>query len=99
MSTSGHNTIPQIRQRLNCVIVPPQANHCLPLKGDFERMARRRFQDPTPKRRGKWWKLRVRKDEIVNGKVTRVRKEVRLAQVANTSERDARRLAAEYLRR
>ena len=61
-------------------------------------MARRRFQDPAPKRRGKWWTLRYRQDEIVNGKLKRVRKEVRLALVENTSERDARRLAAEHLR-
>ena len=82
----------------SCVIVSPEANTCLPLKGDLERMARRRFQDPTPKRRGKWWALRYRQDEIVDGKLTRVRKEVRLALVENTSEKDARRLAAEHLR-
>ncbi len=29
-------------------IVLPEANTGNPLKGDFERMARRRFQDPTP---------------------------------------------------
>lgn len=61
-------------------------------------MARRRYQDPTPKRRGKWWTLRYRQDEIVNGKLTRVRNEVRLALVNNTSEKDARRQAAEHLR-
>jgi integrase len=61
-------------------------------------MARRRFQDPTPKRRGAWWTLRFRQDEVLNGKLKRVRKEVRLALIANTSERDARRLAAEHLR-
>lgn len=74
------------------------ASQCLPLKGEIERMARRRYQDPTPKRRGKWWTLRYRQDEIVNGKLTRVRKEVRLALVNNTSEKDARRQAAEHLR-
>src|SRR5580693_5905447 len=50
------------------------------------------------KRRGAWWTLRFRQDEIVNGKPTRIRKEVRIALVGNTSERDARRLAAEHLR-
>jgi hypothetical protein len=34
-------------------------------------MARRRYQHPTPKRRGAWWTLRFRQDEIVNGKLTR----------------------------
>jgi hypothetical protein len=61
-------------------------------------MARRRYQDPTPKRRGLWWTLRFRRDEIIDGKLKRIRKEVRLALVASTSERDARRLAAEHLR-
>src|SRR5215831_18178662 len=98
MAKSGHSTIPQIPEQLGCASVPPEANHCLPLKGDLERMARRRFQDPTPKRRGKWWTLRYRQDEIVDGKLTRVRKEVRIALVANTSEKDARRQAAEHLR-
>jgi ATP-dependent helicase/nuclease subunit A len=64
----------------------------------FERMARRRFQDPKPTKRGAWWILRFRQDEIVNGKLRRVRKEVRLARIDKTSERDARRLATEYLR-
>jgi integrase len=82
-------------------IVLSEANHTgLPLKNaeDLERMARRRYQDPMPKRRGSWWTLRFRQDEIIDGKLKRTRKEVRLAPVANTSERDARRLAAEHLR-
>src|SRR5215472_3513984 len=79
-------------------IVSAEANHCLPLKGDLERMARRRYQDPTPQRRGKWWTLRYRQDEIIDGKLKRVRKEVRLALIENTSEKDARRQAAEHLR-
>ena len=78
--------------------VAAEATTVLPLKGDFERMARRRYQDPTPRRRGAWWTLRFRQDEIVNGKLKRVRKEVRLGLIAKTSERDARRLAAEKLR-
>ena len=82
----------------SCVTLSLEANTCLPLKGDFERMARRRYQDPTPKRRGAWWTLRFRQDEIVNGKLTRIRKEVRLALIEKTSERDARRLASEHLR-
>jgi integrase len=82
----------------DCASLPREANPCLPLKGDYERMARKRYQDPTPKRRGAWWTLRFRQDEIVNGKRARVRKEVRLARVDNTSERDARRLASEHLR-
>jgi integrase len=82
-----------------CANVHGEATTCLPLNnGGFERMARRRYQDPTPGRRGVWWTLRFRRDEIVNGKLKRVRKEVRLGLIANLSERDARRLAAEHLR-
>src|ERR1700694_4732367 len=81
-----------------CANVHGEANTCLPLNnGGFERMARKRYQDPTPKRRGAWWTLRFRQDEIVDGKPTRIRKEVRLARVENTSERDARRLGLESI--
>jgi integrase len=80
-------------------IVRVEATTCLPLNyGGFERMARKRYQDPTPKRRGAWWTLRFRQDEIVNGERTRIRKEVRITLIGNTSERDARRLASERLR-
>jgi integrase len=82
-----------------CANLHGEAATCLPLNnGGFERMARRRYQDPTPKRRGVWWTLRFRQDEIVNGKLKRVRKEVRLGLIARVSERDARRLASEHLR-
>lgn len=36
----------------DCGIVPAEANTGTPRRGDFERMARRRFQDPKPFRRG-----------------------------------------------
>lgn len=36
-------------------IVSTEANLGGPSRGDFESMARRRFQDPRPRRRGKWW--------------------------------------------
>jgi integrase len=95
MASSNHNPATAMQC---CGIVSPEATTGLPLRGDFERMARRRYQDPTPKRRGVWWTLRFRRDEIVSGKLKRVRKEVRLGLIANLSERDARRLAAEHLR-
>jgi integrase len=97
---SRHNSAREVCDSMvhHAMVSPVEANAGLPLRGDFERMARRRYQDPTPTRRGKWWTLRYRQDEIVNGKLERVRKEVRLALIANTSERDARRLASEHLR-
>lgn len=81
----------------NVVTIRAEANTGNPLKGDFERMARRRFQDPKPRRRGKWWTIQVRHDAVVNGRVRRSNKRVRLAP-ASMSEREVRKVAAEYLR-
>ena len=78
-------------------IVLPEANTGNPLKGDFERMARRRFQDPTRQRRGNWWIIQVRQDVSVDGTIKRSNKRVRLAPAA-MSEREVRKIAAEYLR-
>ena len=77
--------------------VVPEANTGGPLKGDFERMARRRFQDPTPMRRGKWWIIQIRRDEFAGEKHKRSNKRVRLAP-ANMPEREVQKIAAEYLR-
>jgi integrase len=78
-------------------IVLAEANTAIPLRGDFERMARRRFQDPKPRRRGDWWTIQFRQDVFVDGKLQRSNKRVRLAPVA-MSEREVRKVAAEYLR-
>ena len=78
-------------------IVSAEANTGNPLRGDFERMARRRFQDPKPRRRGDWWTIQVRQDVVVNGKLKRSNKRVRLGP-ATMAEREVRRVAAEYLR-
>ena len=59
-------------------------------------MARRRFQDPRPKRRGDWWTIQIRHDVSADGKRKRSNKRVRLAP-ASMSEREARKVAAEYL--
>jgi integrase len=60
-------------------------------------MARRRFQDPTPQRRGAWWTLQVRRDDFVAGKRVRTKTRVRIAP-ATMPQREARKVAAEYLR-
>jgi integrase len=78
-------------------IVFAEANTGNPLKGDFERMTRRRFQDPKPRCRGDWWTIQVRQDVFVNGKLKRSNKRVRLAP-ATMPERQVRKVAAEYLR-
>jgi len=75
MNHLGHNshmTAPAER-----VIVLPEANSGLPLRGDFERMARRRFQAPSPFREGNWWWIKVWMDEFRDGKLQRIRKRLR----------------------
>jgi integrase len=53
-------------------IVMSEANSGLPLKGDFERMARRRFQRGFLELSGDRWIGRWREDVIENGQVKRV---------------------------
>ena len=60
-------------------------------------MARRRFQFPTPRRRGGWWTIQVRQDVFVGGKLKRTNRRVRLGP-AEMREREVRKIAAEYLR-
>ncbi len=63
----------------------------------FEAMARRRFQNPTPERIGKFWYIRVRQDCFENGR--NIRKLVRLKVApAEKLEREAKKIAAELLR-
>ena len=60
-------------------------------------MARRRFQNPKPQRRGKWWVLLYRQDEFDQGRSIRRRKRIRIAP-ASMPEREARKIALEFLR-
>ena len=60
-------------------------------------MARRRFQAPTPEKRGNWWCLRYRQDEFVDGRRTRKLVRVKLARAA-VPEREVLKIAAEHLR-
>ena len=65
--------------------------------GRFEELAKRRFQDPTPTKKGKFWYIRVRQDISENGRT--VRKLVRLKIApASMLEREAKKVAAEMLR-
>jgi len=60
-------------------------------------MAKRRFQNPQPQRRGAWWTMRVWRDEFVDGKHVRKQQRVRLA-AATLPEREVKKVATEYLR-
>jgi integrase len=95
MESAGH--IPEFSKLKGRGIVSAEANTGNPLRGEFERMARRRFQYPTPRRRGDWWTIQVRQDVFVDGKFKRSNKRVRLAR-ATMPEREVRKVAAEYLR-
>jgi integrase len=66
-------------------------------KGDFEKMARRRFQDPDPKKEGNFWYLLYWQDVFSEGIRTRKRQRVKLAP-ATMPEREVKKIAAEFLR-
>jgi integrase len=95
MQDLGHNS--ELTAPAGRVIVLPEANSGLPRREDFERMARRRFQDPKPKRKGAWWWILSYKDEFVNGKIARKRKRLKVAP-ATMGEREAKKIASEMLR-
>jgi integrase len=78
-------------------IVLSEANTVTPLRGEPERMARRRFQNPKPFRRGEWWYLQYRKDEVGVGTPTRRKVWVKLAPASMTLC-EAKKIAAEFLR-
>jgi integrase len=80
-----------------CDIVPSEANTGTPLRGDFERMARRRFQDPKPFRRGDWWCLQYWQDEVSSGNIKRKKVWAKLAP-STMPEREVKKIAAELLR-
>src|SRR5450759_470 len=66
-------------------------------RGDFDSMARRRFQDPIPKREGNFWYLLCWQDSFSGGVRTRKRQRKKLAP-ASMPEREVRKIAAEILR-
>ncbi len=78
-------------------IVAPEANFGKPSRGELEAMARRRFQNPDPKREGNWWYLLYWVDTFSNGKSIRKRKRHKLAP-GDIPEREAKKIAAEFLR-
>jgi len=77
--------------------IRPQANTGAPPMEGMEKMARRRYQNPTPVRRGRWWTVLVWKDHFIDGKQVRRRERLRIAP-ASKGEREAARIVAEVLR-
>jgi integrase len=78
-------------------IVLSEANHPAPLRGDFSAMARRRFQDPKPFREGNWWWISPWQDELIEGRLERKRKRVKVCP-AEMPEREVRKIATEMMR-
>jgi integrase len=74
-----------------------EANCVAPSKGDFDAMARRRFQNPKPRQEGRWWVLYYWQDEFINGERSRKKTRTVLAP-GTTPEREVRKIAAEFLR-
>ena len=95
MPPSTENPVSQVHR--GCGMVLGEATFGKPSKEEYEAMARRRYQDPKPKLRGKWWSLLYWQDEFKDGRRIRKRKRIRLAP-ATMGEREARKVAAETLR-
>ena len=87
----------QISTAPDCAIVPPEANSGTPSRSEIEKMARRRFQAPSPFREGHYWWLFHWQDEFVDGKRIRKRKRTKLAPAA-MPEREVKKIAGEFLR-
>jgi len=82
----------------DCATLPVEQirNEPSPEEGGFEQMARRRYQKPTPKKRGEQWIILVREDLAVDGQRKRKVKRIVLGP-ATLSRADAERLRDEYL--
>ena len=82
----------------NCDIVLPKAHLYGPSKGDFETMARRRNQNPKPRKEGQWWVLYYWDDVFEDGKRDRKRKRKALAPIETMGKKEAQKAASEFLR-
>src|SRR5438270_13116601 len=71
-------------------------NEPSPQGGGFEKMARRRYQKPTPKKRGNQWTILVREDLVQNDDCIRKVRRVPLGPTTLTRAQ-AQRLRDEYL--
>src|SRR2546426_296935 len=94
MELDGQNT--NVTDAKRRAIVLAEASSGRPSE-DFQKMARRRFQNPDPKREGKWWYLRLWQDVFVGHVSTRRRQRIKLAP-ASMPEREVKKIAAEMLR-
>ena len=89
--TVPHKSVANAR---NCGTVSTEANSLGELRRDFEAMAKRRYQDPKPKREGNFWYLLTWEDGPHG---TRKRKREKLAP-ASMPVREVQKIADERLR-
>jgi integrase len=78
-------------------IVLSEASLGGPSKGNFESMARRRYQKPAPRREGRQWVLYHWDDDFVDGERRRKKKRYVLGP-ASMGQREAEKIRDEYLR-
>jgi integrase len=78
-------------------IVSGETNSLTPSRGDAATMARRRFQNPKPHKKGGFWWLLHWQDDIGGGQQIRKRKRSKLA-LATMPEREVQKIASEFLR-
>ena len=95
MNGGGQNT--KHTEQYGCGIVLAETDSGVPSTGDYEKMARRRFQDPKPVRRGQWWYLLFWEDQIKAGRRIRKRKREKIGP-SSLPEREAKKIAVERLR-
>lgn len=90
-------TAVQLQRAENCGIVRPKVDLDEPSNGDFDKMARRRFQNPKPRKEGKQWVLYYWADVFEQGKRNRKKKRQVLAPVTMKA-REVQKVASEFLR-
>jgi integrase len=95
MQVRGPNTISDYVA--GKAIVLGEANSAGKLRGDFEAMAKRRHQNPKPKREGNFWYIRIWQDSFAGGVPTRKRQRIKLAP-ASMNQREVMKIADEVLR-
>ena len=95
MGTLGQRSAP--RNLDGCGIVLVEAHFGGPSKGDFDSMARRRYQKPAPRKEGRQWVLYYWGDEFVDGERRR-RKRRHVLGPSTMGVREAEKVRDEFLR-
>jgi integrase len=96
-ATTPASSAPDYGKPAICGIVRSKANLDGPSKEDFDTMARRRFQNPKPRKEGNWWVLYYRADEFENGRRRRKKKRQPLAP-ATMPYREVQKISSDFLR-